>query len=257
MTEQEALRLALEALETPWNAPYVDGCDLALGKKMKAITAIKEALAQPDYRAVKTYHEGKPVYVAQSEQKPVAHLWQHGETGRTRIVMPDQIITADANWFVVGPLILGTSPPQPHQEQNLNCKSVQARLAAAWGYTKVLDISDKRLMEMPPQQMHPEIKKMYEDYFDKCFRESSEPVPENFMDALKFDVAVRDAREWEKVDMREHAEGNLGIGTAPPPQREWVGLTDEEVAYFSYVLDHWTTTHIRAIEALLKAKNEL
>ena len=43
--QQEALRLALEALETPWNAPYVDGCDLALGKKVKAITAIKEALA--------------------------------------------------------------------------------------------------------------------------------------------------------------------------------------------------------------------
>ena len=40
-------------------------------------------------------------------------------------------------------------------------------------------------------------------------------------------------------------------------KREWAGLTDEEVAYFSYVLDHWTTTHIRAIEALLKAKNEL
>jgi hypothetical protein len=45
MTKDEALRLALEALETPWNAPYVDGCDLALGKKVKAITAIKEALA--------------------------------------------------------------------------------------------------------------------------------------------------------------------------------------------------------------------
>jgi hypothetical protein len=42
---KEALNLALEALETPWNAPYVDGCDLALGKKVKAITAIKEALA--------------------------------------------------------------------------------------------------------------------------------------------------------------------------------------------------------------------
>jgi hypothetical protein len=48
MTKDEALKLALEALETPWNAPYVDGCDLALGKKVKAITAIKEALAQPE-----------------------------------------------------------------------------------------------------------------------------------------------------------------------------------------------------------------
>jgi hypothetical protein len=29
-------------------------------------------LAQPPYRAVKTYHGGKPVYVAQQEHKPVA-----------------------------------------------------------------------------------------------------------------------------------------------------------------------------------------
>jgi hypothetical protein len=40
--------------------------------------------------------------------------------------------------------------------------------------------------------LHPEIKKLYEDYFDKCFRESSAAVPENFMDALMFDTAVRD-----------------------------------------------------------------
>ena len=38
--------------------------------------------------------------------QPVAHLWQHGETGRTRIVMPDQIFTADANWLLVGPMYL-------------------------------------------------------------------------------------------------------------------------------------------------------
>ena len=79
----------------------------------------------------------------------------------------------------------------------------------------------------PAQSMHPEIKKMYEDYFDKCYRESSSAVPENFIDALRFDVAVRDALEWEKVDMREHAEGNLGIGTAPPPSQR-NPLSDEE-----------------------------
>lgn len=44
MTEREALKLALEALEAPWNTPYVDGCDLVLGKKLKAITTLKEAL---------------------------------------------------------------------------------------------------------------------------------------------------------------------------------------------------------------------
>lgn len=47
---------------------------------------------------------------SQPAHEPVAYLWQHGETGRTRIVMPDQIITANANWSVVGPLYL--SPPQ-------------------------------------------------------------------------------------------------------------------------------------------------
>ena len=50
--ERKVIELALEALETPWNAPYVDGCDLALGKRVKAITAIKEALAQPEQAPV-------------------------------------------------------------------------------------------------------------------------------------------------------------------------------------------------------------
>ena len=104
----------------------------------------------------------------------------------------------------------------------------------------------------PAQPMHPEIKKMYEDYFDKCYRESSSAVPKNFIDALRFDVAVRDAREWEKVDMREHAEGNLGIGTAPPPlQRTWVGLTDEERDEICL----GDESIARSIEAKLREKN--
>ena len=74
-------------------------------------------------------------------------------------------------------------------EQNLSCKSTQARLAASWGYVKAqpeqpseytLDTdavgpsctpADWRGQKQEP--MHPEIKKMYEDFFDKCFRESS------------------------------------------------------------------------------------
>ena len=52
--------------------------------------------------------------------EPVAYLWQHCETGRTRVVMPDMVITADANWIVVGPLYLAAAPqpavPQVTQE---------------------------------------------------------------------------------------------------------------------------------------------
>lgn len=42
-----------------------------------------------------------------AQPEPVAYLWQHSETGRTRVVMLDQVTTADANWTVVGPLYLG------------------------------------------------------------------------------------------------------------------------------------------------------
>lgn len=59
MNEREALQLALDALEANlanWNA------------KQKAIPIIKQALEQPEpYRAVKTYHGGKPVYVQETE----------------------------------------------------------------------------------------------------------------------------------------------------------------------------------------------
>jgi len=74
-------------------------------------------------------------------------------------------------------------------------------------------------------------------------------------------VGLTDEEVWEKVDMREHAEGNLGIGTAPPPQRTWAGLTDEEIDKAWRSVDYtvpWDQHRIdiaRAIEAKLKDKN--
>ena len=84
---KEALKLALEALqlvsiEFVCNGAHhakkdrhdwLESCPI-VERYQAAITAIKEALAQPDYRAVKTYHEGKPVYVSQPEQEPVATM---------------------------------------------------------------------------------------------------------------------------------------------------------------------------------------
>jgi hypothetical protein len=63
LTKDEALKLTLDWLES---GEFFYPTELR--------TAIKEALAQPDYRAVKTYHEGKPVYVAQPAQEPVAWM---------------------------------------------------------------------------------------------------------------------------------------------------------------------------------------
>ena len=49
---------------------------------------------------------------SQDSNEPVAWLWQHRETGRTRVLMPDERTATDvaAAWDVVGPLYL--APPQ-------------------------------------------------------------------------------------------------------------------------------------------------
>jgi hypothetical protein len=91
MTKDEALTLALEALkEYALNEGTTRAAD-------KAIAAI-EAVLPTDYRAVKTYHEGKPVYVSQPEQEPVA--WRD----RTYGTLMHQ------EWLDADPLY--TTPPQ-------------------------------------------------------------------------------------------------------------------------------------------------
>jgi hypothetical protein len=101
MTDKETMKLALEALEAETDPSW--DCNSYHPKIWSAITVIKEALAQPEpppeckteaeqtayafgwfksleqqrlekpaYRAVKTYHEGKPVYVAQTDWEAVA-----------------------------------------------------------------------------------------------------------------------------------------------------------------------------------------
>lgn len=43
------------------------------------------------------------------EREPIAHLWQHGETGRARVIMDGDVWTSSREWQYVGPLILGIS----------------------------------------------------------------------------------------------------------------------------------------------------
>ena len=62
------------------------------------------------------FRDGVASAAASAGSEPVAHLWQHSETGRTRIVMPDMIVDDDASWQVVGPLCLGAAPPTAQAE---------------------------------------------------------------------------------------------------------------------------------------------
>jgi hypothetical protein len=128
MTHTEALKLALEALELHLTH-HEHGCVYL----DPAVIAIKEALtqpaqeekfcdsncvwtdhhpdcnlAQPPYRAVKTYHGGKPVYVAEPEQEPVAWMDADGNVSDNN----------DHNCF---PIPLYTTPPQRKPLTN-NCK---------------------------------------------------------------------------------------------------------------------------------------
>ena len=93
------------------------------------------------------------------------------------------------------------------------------------------DMMREALKEASPVQkpMHPELKKMYEDYFDKCFREFSAPQP----------VPVKtyhDGKPWP---------------VAPKP---WVNLTDEEA---QWIYDNGRTPSgmMEMVEAKLKEKN--
>ena len=90
MTKDEALKLAYDETWSAGSEYPIPSFDDVVSFANKLQT-IKEALAQP-------------------EQEPVATLWQHGETGRTRITMPDDITDCDARWFKAADLY--TTPPQ-------------------------------------------------------------------------------------------------------------------------------------------------
>ena len=66
--------------------------------------------------------------------EPVAHLWQHCETGITRIVMPDTIVDANASWQVVGPLYLAAAPPTAQAEGVIAEQALRKVLAAVQRY---------------------------------------------------------------------------------------------------------------------------
>ena len=97
MTKDEALRMALEALEADELDMVDDGSGNMVFRKEQAIAAIKKALSEP-------------------EQEPVAWMFQHDETGRMNYVSNDGIhdptmfLGMNPRYALVCPLY--TTPPQ-------------------------------------------------------------------------------------------------------------------------------------------------
>lgn len=110
MTNREAMQQALEALEKVENAMYVtsEGEAVALDKALKAITALREALAQ-EHAMHDLARLGQEI-----EQEPVPVAWEHheyrpyGAPGEIRIhailasqyMMPDGSVAGDFQWLV-------------------------------------------------------------------------------------------------------------------------------------------------------------
>ncbi|MGI9150451.1 MAG: hypothetical protein ACR2IX_02925, partial [Limnohabitans sp.] len=107
---------ALEALE--W-INRVNAMDYEYKQKAReTLNAIYETLAEQAEQPCKHgVSDGccKECYAEQTQ--PVATMWQHGETGRTRITTPDGITDCDARWIKVSDLYTAPPPRQPEQAQ--------------------------------------------------------------------------------------------------------------------------------------------
>jgi hypothetical protein len=187
--ERAKLGQALHALEE--SQTYNDTMEFH-DRKNKAILALRDALAEQPTQQ-------EPVAWSDAKQSEIHDWFWSLPKWRQAVLLEDK-------WMLAGAAFLAgkTTPPAqpaPVQEpvawmsrEDYDDYLEESKVTSATVYNYQLDIP---LYTTPPaapvqEPMHPEIKKMYENYFDKWFRESSAAVPENFMDALMFDTAVRD-----------------------------------------------------------------
>lgn len=107
---------------------------------------------------------------------------------------------------------------------------------ALWELSRI----GQEIEAQPAQEpMHPEIKKMYEDFFDKCFRESPPAQEPVLLNGLTEDETSATASV---------------MGLTAQKQRPWVGLTGQEKAWIASVsLDVHDAVHRTDVK--LKEKN--
>ena len=121
MTHTEAMKLAIQLRDTA--SGYWTETEIPIIEKLIALLAQPE---QPKYR------RGSRVICLETEEYCVIHI---SGTDRQWVKFPDSHIGVYTN-EQVAELFELLPKEQPQPEQNLNCKSAQARLATAWGYVK-------------------------------------------------------------------------------------------------------------------------
>jgi len=269
MTHTEAMKQGLGALEVEDMACRYEK-EATPEYIAKAITALRQAIAEAEkenaLQALHTENErlglykdayGKPKQCTYPncpypcmdlpdciEQEPVAHLWQHGETGRTRVTFPDSIADCDASWFCVGPLVLGnTHPPQRTKQEQSFPSAMQTVIKAiksdpdyawVWHFNIAMAFVDAGGDSYTGNQGAARFMKLLANV-EPAYELPAQPEQEPVIDKSAA-IRIATALGWE-------------------PKREWVGLTQDEFRDFASTLDYGPGGIIRAIEAKLKEKN--
>jgi hypothetical protein len=126
----------------------------------------------------------------------------------------------------------------------------------------IVDRALEALTQPEQKPMHPEMRKMWEDHFDKCFRDDQfdkcfraqpeqEPVAWKEIDEVECPVCKDKGFPWPKC-------GHITYLEPTPPQRTWVGLTDGvmcDIAIKHGLMSIDWIDFARAIEQALKEKN--
>ncbi len=119
--------------ESLWLAEKISDIHCHTENEARAIAAAADSLCRQHARIAELEAQLEAI-AASAGSEPVAHLWQHCETGRTRVVMPDMIVDADASWRLVGPLFLGSPPSPPEGMVMVPREPTEAMKAAAVKY---------------------------------------------------------------------------------------------------------------------------
>lgn len=201
MTDKEALKLALEALETAArNWPSYSVID--------ALTAIREALADHIPDTTKMMEQS-----AQHETMTVQEVWEAaGGNPGIRATKQDVLDALK--------LLNEVCDEAEQPDMNLNCKSVQARLATSWGYVKAEQPTIKQSLTVQPAQQQEPVRDMPHGWIVNWPHPNGGTKPVYHASAIKPKFGDQLDGKLTMYPVYTH--------TSPPASKPWVGLTSEE-----------------------------
>ena len=242
MTEREALKLALEALEADELDMVSDGSGNMVFRKEQAITAIKEALASP---IIKSYLEKDNSEEALSQPEERNFCERCGK----RLGQND--------WDVHT-----CTPPQPKEQGEPVALEAVYETIIEWDEgggkrsRRELARSIVSLYTTPPQpkeQNEPVAWLITDEKINSLQVKSIQTLIDRARHAHHTDICLR----INGQDERYEADWLKHMVKAAPQQRTWVGLTDEEhiALHDKFVDTDCYGLLIDAVEAKLRSKN--